>query len=526
MTVAGIGLSSGEHAGPRIELVGIAKSFGGVAALRGVDVEVLPGEVHGLLGENGSGKSTLIKILAGYHVPDAGTLRVDGRLETMPLSAERLAELGIAFVHQDLGLIDSLTVTENLLLGEITTRHGPVFSLRREHRRARELVAVHGLEIPVEAQVASLTSFERAMVAIARALNAVSGTAKDHQGILVLDEAMAFLADNERALLRRTIRSLAEKGTSVLLVSHDLDDVLSVCDTITVLRDGAVAGKIEGHSASPKALAEMIVGHPVASTPQTHWAQGGAADIRLRDVGTSRLKSLSLDVALGDVVGVTGLVGEAYADVVYALYGAQRGVGCLQILDRTYRVETMSPARALMAGIALVPGDRQRQGAVSSLTLGENVALPRLREFWSAGVIRNRILGTEVRAQLERFDVRPVNPMIELAALSGGNQQKAVIAKWLQLRPRLLLLDEPTIGVDVGARAEIFGQIRELAGSGSAVICASTDYAQLAELCNRVLIVSDGECRAELTGESLDREAILAECLLLGEEARDQHLER
>jgi ribose transport system ATP-binding protein len=500
----------------RIEFAGISKSFGGVQALKGVDVTVLPGEVHGLLGENGSGKSTLIKVLAGFHMPDTGTLRVDGELEAMPLSADRLAELGIAFVHQDLGLIDSLTITENLLLGEISTRHGAFLSLRREHRRAKELLATHGVFVRVETQIGRLTAFERAMVAIVRALNAISVVRGEPRGLLVLDEAMAFLADHERTLLKATIRSLAKAGTSVLLVSHDLDDVLSTCDTITVLRDGAVVGNVQGANGNRGDLAELIVGHPVVAAPVSPLTRPGLPEIRLRDVSSSGVKSLSLDIALGDVVGLTGLVGEGYAEILYVLYGAVRGSGTLRILDRTYRLETMDPPKALMAGIALVPGDRHRHGGVLSLTLGENVSLPRLNEFWSAGFIRTRALAAEARAQLEQFDVRPAVPSRELGSLSGGNQQKAVIAKWLQLRPRLLLLDEPTIGVDVGARAEIFSQIHDLARSGAAVICASSDYAQLAELCNRVFIFAGSECRAELTGESLSREEILSKCLLLG----------
>lgn len=507
---------------PRLELRGISKRFGGVRALVDANLVVSAGEVHGLLGENGSGKSTLIKILAGYHMPDAGEVSVNGSSEPLPPSAKRLQELGVSFVHQDLGLLESVSVTENLLLREIATRRGLFFSWRKAHRRSTEMLARYGLSIRGSSPLSDLTAFERAMVAIVRALEGIRAARSVAQGLLVLDEAMAFLADHERALLASAVRELAREGVSVVLVSHDLDDALGVCDRVTVLRDGRVAGTVPAATTKRAQLVELILGrcHLEAPSQLPSGASRTTARIRLKRFGGAGVVPLDLELAHGELLGVTGLVGESFARIPYLIFGALQGVqGTLELSGRSYDLRRMTPARALHAGIVLIPGDRQRQGAIASLSTGENVAIPRLRAFFRGGRLRNRALQSAVHDLLERFDVRPPDPAAMMSTLSGGNQQKAIVAKWLQLQPNLLLLDEPTVGVDVGSRAQIFGQIRGLAASGAAVVCASSDYAQLAELCDRVLIFSGGQLRGQLSGDELTRENILSRCLLLGDGA-------
>jgi len=506
---------------PRVELLGVSKHFGGAQALSGASITIVRGEVHGLLGENGSGKSTLIKVLAGYHTPEAGHLLVDGQPQRLPLTAERLRDLGISFVHQDLGLIDSVTVAENLALREIATRRGGFISLRKIHRDAADLLARYGLDVGSQSLPSELTPFERAMVAIIRALEGIGEAKSAGRGLLVLDEAMAFLADHERGLLASTARDLAAGGTSVLLVSHDLDDVLKVCDRITVLRDGQVAGTVGARDTDRDQLAGMILGSPPASrasVPAAH--QGQATAVRLTGLSGRGIPPLSLELGTGEIVGLTGLAGESFARIPYLIYGDAPGAeGRIEFTDRAYFLSEMTPVRALRAGIVLVPGDRQRQGAVASLSIGENVAVPRLHEFFRRGLLRSGALTAAITGLLNRFQVRPADPAAPMGALSGGNQQKAIIAKWLQLKPQLLLLDEPTVGVDVGSRAQIFEAIRDLAAHGTAVLCASSDYAQLAGLCDRVLIFSGGQIRAGLTAEALTKEAILTQCLLLSGEA-------
>jgi ribose transport system ATP-binding protein len=510
--------SPAEAAGiPRVELTKISKQFGGARALNGASLVVGRGEVHGLLGENGSGKSTLIKILAGYHAPDAGQLLVDGQPVRMPATAGQLEALGISFVHQDLGLIDSVTVTENLLLRDITTRRGLFMSWRKAHRDATALLARFGLGIEGRSLMFELTAFQKAMVAIIRALEGFSEARSAGRGLLVLDEAMAFLADSERELLTTIARDLAAGGTSVLLVSHDLDDALKVCDRITVLRDGRTEGTVEAASTSRAQLAELILGSsPPEFTPARSIARQPAPAVTVSDLSAPGLKPVSLALGTGEIVGLTGLAGEGFARVPYIIYGAEAGAaGTIELEGRTHAIRELRPSRALDAGIVLVPGDRQRQSAVGSLSVGENVALPLLDKHYIAGRLRTGQLQGAVRTQLSHYQVRPAAPGLQMAALSGGNQQKAIIAKWLQLEPRLLLLDEPTVGVDVGSRAQIFRQIRQLASDGTAVLCASSDYSQLAELCDRVLIFSGGRLQGELSAQSLTKETILSKCLAL-----------
>ena len=507
---------------PRLELTGVTKHFGGAQALKSASLVIRRGEIHGLLGENGSGKSTLIKVLAGYHSADAGQLLVDGAEQPMPATAAQLSQLGISFVHQDLGLIDSVTVTENLALANIATRHELYMSWRKAHRATTALLARYRLSIEGERQVSRLTSFEKAMIAIIRALEGIGPAREDGRGLLVLDEAMAFLADHERTLLTSTVRDLAAAGTSVLLVSHDLDDALAICDRITVLRDGSVVDSVESTGTSREQLAALILGaRPPAAPPAAVADSRNGTVVTITQLSGPGVEPTSLTLGAGEIVGLTGLAGETFARIPYVIYGAEAGgSGTLQLSGATYNLSDLTPARAMQAGMTLVPGDRQRQGAIGSLSVAENVALPLLSEYFRRGRLRTGQLRQITGSLLGQYQVRPAKPDLPMSALSGGNQQKAIIAKWLQLEPKLLLLDEPTIGVDVGSRAQIFEQIRRLAANGTAVLCASSDYSQLAELCDRVLIFSDGRLQGELSGRSLTKSEILAQCLALSSDAQ------
>ena len=303
---------TGAAPAPRVELLGVSKHFGGAQALSGASITIERGEVHGLLGENGSGKSTLIKVLAGYHTPEAGHLLVDGQPERLPLPAERLRDLGISFVHQDLGLIDSVTVAENLALREIATRPGIFISWRKVHREATALLARYRLDVGSQSLPSELTPFQRAMVAIIRALEGIGEVKSAGKGLLVLDEAMAFLADHERALLASTARELAAGGTSVLLVSHDLDDALKVCDRITVLRDGRVAGTVDARHTDRAQLAGLILGSPSAGHPPVPAVrQNQATAVSLTGLSGRGIPPISLELGAGEIVGLTGLAGES-----------------------------------------------------------------------------------------------------------------------------------------------------------------------------------------------------------------------
>jgi ribose transport system ATP-binding protein len=506
-------------AAPLLEARGLTKSFGGALALDGVDLTVLPGEVHGLLGENGSGKSTLIKILAGYHVPDAGTLSVAGHDVRLPLRPGEYRELGFEFVHQDLGLVPSLSVAENLFLGEIAAPSNRYFlSWSRAARRARQVFDRYGLAIDPRARTEDVRAVERALLAIVRALEGLRAEAGEEQRptLLVLDEPTVFLPQHEVALLFDFVRGIAARGSSVLFVSHDLDEVREITDRVTVLRDGRVAGTVTTAATSPRELVHLIIGRDLAETtpqPLTEVATTREVVLSVRNLTTRWLQDVSFDLHEGEVLGFTGLVGSGYEDLVYALYGATRGsAGSLTLDGRQLDLGSLAPHGALAEGIALVPADRQRDGSVPTLSAAENVNMLVLDRYFSNFRLHQGDLDENARRLMTEFDVRPPRPELDYGSFSGGNQQKAMMAKWHQVRPRVLLLHEPTQGVDVGARQQIFSQVRE--GTAiSSTICASSDYEQLAAICDRVAVIGRGRLLGILTGADVTKDRIADFCL-------------
>jgi ribose transport system ATP-binding protein len=471
----------------------VSKSFGGVRALDDASLTLLPGEVHGLLGENGSGKSTLIRILAGYHAPDPGAeLEIGGRRERLPLPPGRARELGIAFVHQDLGLIPDLSVVENLRIGELAARRDWWISWRRERARAGEALARFGVELDPRQPVAHLRPVARALLAIVRAAEELDGP-----GVLVLDEPTVFLPEPERRRLFALARGLAEAGASVLFVSHDLEEALELGDRVTVLRDGRVVVSAATAGLERDDLAELMTGHRIEADVKRHQPLGRVA-VSVADLSGETVSDLSFDVREHEVVGLTGLLGSGFEEVPYLLFGARPSqAGSLELGDAHHDATAMTPDRALRAGIALLAADVSRDGDAGSLPVVDHVTLPVLDRYVTRlGLDRRRML-READKLLARFGVRPCEPRLALRALSGGNQQKTLLATALNAAPRLLLLDEPTRGVDVGARAQIFVQIRQAAEQGACVICASTDREELAAICDRVLVFSGGRIEYE-----------------------------
>lgn len=503
---------------PLVELKGLTKSFGGALALDGVDLRILPGEVHGLLGENGSGKSTLIKTLAGYHTPDSGELRVRGEPVKLPLKAGEYRSLGFEFVHQDLGLIPTMTVAENLYLEQIASPPNRVFiSWAQARRRARQTFDRYGIDIDPSAQVEEIRPVERALLAIVRALEGLrTSSAEDVQraSLLVLDEPTVFLPQHEVTVLFDLVRTIANRGSSVLFVSHDLDEVRKITDRVTVLRDGRVAGTAVTAETTPQGLVQLIIGRHLDTFQSDHEvsSESGKVVLSVRDLTTRSLDGLDLDLHEGEVLGLTGLVGSGYEEVLHALYGAIRPKrGSLLVGGQHIDLVSMSPPRAIGLGFALVPGDRQRQGSIPSLTAAENINLLVLDRHFSGLRLRRRALAANARDLMERFDVRPAEPTLEYSSFSGGNQQKAMMAKWDQLNPRVLLLHEPTQGVDIGARQQIFSIIRG-ASPAAATICASSDFEQLATICDRVGVVARGRVAAVLRGVDVTKDRIADVC--------------
>jgi ribose transport system ATP-binding protein len=500
---------------------GISKRFGGVPVLREVDLTLERGEVHGLLGENGSGKSTLIKILAGYHLPEPEAhIEVNGQVVTPPLQQSDHLALGIGFVHQDLGLFESMSVLENLRVPSLTRTGSAWLSWSKERRAARETLERFDLRFNLEAPVSSLSRTDRAMLAIVRTFDQLAKGSEGSRvkGLAVLDEPTAFLPAEGKEKLYGLIRAFARGGGAVLFVSHDLEEVLEITDRVTVLRDGRVCGTRSTRDTSPSQLVELIVGHSLgvqmsASAGRSLVRAEGSAHVdglKARGIGP-----VDLEVGAGEVVGLAGLIGSGADEIPYLLFGAMPAEdGLMHLGPASYQLARMSPDVAMRAGLALVPADRLGEGAVNSLKVLDNITLPVLNAYYRKGWLQRGAMASDASDLIRRFRVRPPTADATLGTLSGGNQQKVLLAKWVQTDPLLLLLHEPTQGVDVGAREEIFAYIRQAADRAVAILCASHDHEQLAMICDRVLVMSRGRVTGELAGDELSQRRITEACLM------------
>ena len=498
----------------------LSKHFGATQVLSSVTLDVARGEVHGLLGQNGSGKSTLIKILAGFHAPDEGSrLFVGGQPVALPLPPGEFRKLGIAFVHQHLGLIPSMSVLENLLIGEHATETRWRIDWRGQARRARALFARFGLALDPTAEVESLSSVERALLAIVRAFDQLEQTEGTLTKLLILDEPTPFLPAEDVSKLFTLVRAIVGQGASVIFVSHDIDEVSEITDRISVLRDGHLVGSLVTREASKAEIVELIVGRSVDLASMRAPARAAGAEIAiLAGLRGGAVQDFSLRVCAGDVVGLTGLIGSGYDDVVSLCFGARQAESGFLTLAGTERdLSVATPHDSVRNGIAFIPGDRLAAGIVPTLSVTDNATLPILRRFGGGWLMSRRTMRAEAARLNAAFDVRPSDPDLLMSALSGGNQQKVVLAKWFQMQPRLVLLDEPTQGVDVGAREQVFGEIRRMAEQGAAIICASSDHEQLAAICNRVVVLARGRQVAQLDGADISKSAIAESCYLIEE---------
>lgn len=508
-----------------LKIRNLSKNFGGQRALDGVGFSVRAGEVHGLLGANGSGKSTIIKILAGYHIPEpGGELEVRGEVIPLPLAPGQFRALRMSFVHQDLGLFSALSVAENLRAGEIVSGGRWRISLAQERRHAQGLLERFDVAIDPAKCVGDLSREEQALVAIIRALYEIGADDRGSSGgLLILDEPTAFLPQTRTERLFKILRKMVAAGFSVLFVSHDLDEVRQITDRLTVLRDGRVHKTVVTAETGDDKLIEMIIGrrlealgarqHPKA-WDEDSWDEDSTegAPIRISDLRGGIVEGVSFDVHRGEILGLTGLVGSSFEVLPYLLVGARAvDEGSLTIGKRVFDLTEMTPSEASCVGIALLPADRQRDGSVASLSILDNVMLPVVEEYFQAWLRRGR-MRKDCARRLRNFEVRPPLPEMTYQALSGGNQQKALVARCLQKTPKLLILHEPTLGVDVGSRQQIFRLIRQIAVEGTCVICASSDHDQLALLCDRVLVFRHGVISRELTRKDVTKERITEQC--------------
>jgi ribose transport system ATP-binding protein len=485
-----------------LEVRALSKTFAGTTVLDGVDFDVRAGEVHALVGQNGSGKSTLIKVLAGFHDPDPGAaVKLDGRpLALHSTAASRAA--GLRFVHQDLGLVGTLDTAENLALGRgYDTGFGGRIRWRAARREARERMRALGYDFDVRRPVAELAAAERTGIAIARALHDW-----EQARILVLDEPTAALPRHEVAVLFEAVRRVRAQGLGVIYVSHRLDEVFDIGDRVTVLRDGKRVTTAGVDELDEEQLVSLMIGGANLRQPRARVAAGSDVVLSAHGICGVVVDNVDLTIHAGEVVGIAGLTGSGREEILPLLFGTVTRHG--EVAVREHAVEP-SPAASKRAGVALVPADRHAAGSVTSMTLGENCTLTDLRRHsWGPALLRRSEERTEVAGWITALDVRPPRPEAVFASLSGGNQQKIVLAKWLRMKPAVLLLDEPTQGIDVHAKATIHALTRDVAAGGSAIVMASSDDAELCDTCDRVLVMRDGRVVAEVDGQRATPEEI------------------
>lgn len=484
-----------------LRMSGISKSFPGVNALSNVSLTVGFGRIHAIVGENGAGKSTLMKVLSGAYQPSSGTIEIAGAEVRLrgPNDAQRL---GIRMVHQELNLAPDLTVAENVFLGRMPQRWG-VVDRARMYAETNTLLAQLGATIDSLARLGDLSISQQQLVEIAKAYAA-------DPRIIVLDEPTSSLSEGETAALFSILRRMKARGVAIIYISHRLKEVLDIADDITVLRDGAMVDSRPAAGITAAGMIRHMVGRDVTNVFPKSAAAIGAPVLRLEGLGDGQsFTDISLEVRRGEILGLTGLVGAGRTEVARAVFGLARPVSGRILINGT-PVTIRSPADAVRAGIAYVPEDRKAVGIVPAMNIRENISLPILRRIATAGRISTARDTALADSYVRELGISPADPERRISLLSGGNQQKAVIAKWLSTKPSVLILDEPTRGVDVGAKAEIHRIIGDLVAGGMAVIMISSELLEVIGVCDRVLVMRDGRAAALLDRAELTEERIMA----------------
>ncbi|GAB7007809.1 sugar ABC transporter ATP-binding protein [Nocardioides sp. AN3] len=504
--------AAADTAPPILRATAWSKKYGERLVLDNVDIVVQPGEVHALVGQNGSGKSTWIKTLAGYHAPEPGaSLQINGSDVELPISPGTATHLAVAFVHQDLAQNESATVMENLCAGRYARRGLAPISWRKQRARVVTMLRDAGLEgVGPDTPLAALEPVDRSLLAIARA---TSDLRHAERGLLVLDEPTAYLPRDGVERLFAAIRATAARGFGVLFVSHDLEEVGVISDRVTVLRDGRAVGTYDTASLTPDSLAELILGFRLDDLYPSAHEEPGEVVAQVAGLTGGTLGGLTFEARAGEIVGFTGLLGSGHDILPHLLVGMTRPTaGELEINGHRVSARKMTPCLAARWGIAVVPANRARDGLVGVATATENVTLSTLRKHFRMGWLRRRAETKHVAELANDFEVRPPNPRLNAQYFSGGNQQKLVLARCLESNPSVLVLHEPTQGVDVGTRQVLLGRFSEVAQRGAAVLVCSTEYQDLAHLCDRVFVLNRGEVSAELSGADLTHDRILELC--------------
>ncbi len=497
---------------PRLAMRRVVKTFPGVRAVDDVSIEVRPGEVHALIGENGAGKSTLMHLVAGVYQPDSGVIELDDT-SLAGLTEQGAADAGIAMVYQERSLVGALSVAENVYAGRQPANRLGVIRQGLMLDGARRILRDLEVDLDPRRPVAGLSPGQQQMVEIAKGLS--------HElRLLILDEPTSSLTINEGRHLFRVIRRLAAQGVSIIYVSHRMAEIFEISDRVTVMKDGRVTGVRETASASERELIELMVGRELSFTPDPHRASAEAAvALEVRDVVAAPVGGASLTLRYGEILCLAGLLGAGRTELCEAIFGLRPiQSGSVLVDGRELRLD--SPSEAMAAGISMVPEDRKEGGLFLEFTITANVAAANLAAYTHRGILSER----EMRAVSEHYvrDLRVATPSVdrEVRNLSGGNQQKVLLAKWLARKPRILIVDEPTRGVDVGAKADIYRILRQLAADGMALLVVSSDLMEVLALAHRIIVMSEGRIAGELDGAAATEVAILE---LAAPGARHEH---
>lgn len=469
-----------------LQVQGVTKSFGVVRALRGVDLHLHAGSVHAIMGHNGAGKSTLMNILSGVHKPDSGQILLRG--QPVRLNSPRDAfDRGISMVHQELSIVPDLDVAENIFLGREPMARLDMMRRGEMYRRSVQVLAEMGLHVSARTLCSSLSVGARQMIEIARAV-------ARNSRVLILDEPTSALSEREQTKLFELIRRLQARGIGILYISHKLDEVSALSDTVTVMRDGTRVATVAANTLDSAGMVEMMVGHTIAKNPP---AAPPKADIGLDVQGLTAQACGMTDVTFsarrGEIVGLAGMLGSGRTELFEMLFGVRRfDKGQIRLWAEEIRPST--PMKAMAAGIALVPEDRRGQGIFAELPIWKNAALATVQDLFCTlfNVVREQAARRAAAESVRQFRVATPSVDQEIRLLSGGNQQKVVLARWLMRRPKLLLLDDPTAGIDVGAKDEIHAFIRNLAEEGVTIIISSSEFPELLDLCHRILVIKGG----------------------------------
>ena len=484
-----------------IEMKGIDKSFGTNQVLKNAGFFLKDGEIHALMGENGAGKSTLMKILTGVYTRDAGTVLVDGQ-EVVYKSPQEAEKAGIVFIYQEINSLFDLTVEENLFMGKEITKGFGIVNKKAMREKAREVMDKMGVNIDVGATMSDLSVGQQQMVEICKALMA---DAK----VLIMDEPTAALTQSETENLFKVVNSLREKGVSIVYISHRMEEIFELCDRITILRDGSYIGTEYIKDITMDDIVQMMIGREIGERYPARDVQIGQEVLRVEGLTHARLfQDVSFSVRAGEVLGVSGLMGAGRTEIMQAIFGNLPIVSGKIFIDGK-EVSIKNPRQAIAAGIGFITEDRKTEGLLLEKSIAENIEIANLGKVSSKSVL-SRSKGAElVKRGIEEFRIKCFGPEHECGNLSGGNQQKVVLAKWIYTDPKILILDEPTRGVDIGAKKEIYSVINDMAAKGVAVIMVSSELPEVLGMSDRIMVVHEGHVTGIIDGATADQAKVM-----------------